>query len=303
MIAPDEALCDVFRSVWCSGDAAAASAVVTHPYATDARPKSDNTGANADDAPCGPPAHPYPGCGWIGQSAAHRADGPQPWRARAWEFAASKQVERLWLARYHVAAQLLRGGFNVLMSDLDGAAKVQSAQTHSAMERPSISVLQMLLLVALTAGAFGSVSMLVSLSRSRYPGRPLRPPQAPPGQRLPLPTDAWGRLPQRGALVRPQRPPARPRRAHARARCGCRPGRPVRAGGVSAGVGAGGVRGKEVLVDGPRRPEVSEWVRGLRVAVTEPSNEGTGGGACGLKRTTSHCFWMLWLQLLMREML
>lgn len=80
-------------------------------------------------AGCGPPGHPYPGCAVLGdgfdgepQSGGEAGDGDGGgWRRKAWAFARLKPVERLWLARYHVAALLLRRRVNVLMSDLDGA--------------------------------------------------------------------------------------------------------------------------------------------------------------------------------------
>lgn len=50
----------------------------------------------------------YPGCGWVGEGL-----------GSIWEFAKEKGVERLWMFRYHIAAELLRRGINVLMSDLD----------------------------------------------------------------------------------------------------------------------------------------------------------------------------------------
>lgn len=77
----DRQSCDVFKQQWCDG---------------------------VDDSE-GQCTALYPGCGWFSRFGAGSGD------------VVNKNVERLWLYRYHVAAELVRRGVNTLMSDLDGA--------------------------------------------------------------------------------------------------------------------------------------------------------------------------------------
>lgn len=122
----DARACAAFRRAWCS------------PGPPDYSTAGADTGAGGWEAGCGPPGHPYPGCAYLGGAFRHGKGGAtadDDWRSAAWAHAGGRAVERLWLARYHVAAQLLRRRVNVLMSDLDGALdRKRTLENHSRQQ-------------------------------------------------------------------------------------------------------------------------------------------------------------------------
>lgn len=95
--------CTAFRERWCAGAANSGSAT-----AAEAKSAAPPGGAAGGDPLAGCMAS-YPGCGYYGEGL-----------SEAWVQAGYMVVERLWLYRYHLAAELARRGINVLMSDLDG---------------------------------------------------------------------------------------------------------------------------------------------------------------------------------------